>query len=289
MKIRTAFTLIELLVVIAIVGILSGLIVVSMSGVTNKANIAKSQIFSNSLRNLLMTNMISEWKLDGNTNDSWSGGNNGTWSGSGGGTNTSINYRPSSECVSGQCLNFDGTDDSLDCGNKAILQQMPYITLSVWINFSSISTSQSIYNKGGNNVAGTIWLYFNSPNSRLYFEVDRSAPYCSLTPTVGQWYHIAVTYDGADVNYYVNGSNVGTTNIGSKTINNSSYDAYIGRYAGSSYLFSGNMDDIRIFSVAISSSQIKEQYYAGLNKLLANGEINQREFIQKTNSLSLNN
>ena len=44
---QLAFTLIELLVVIAVIGILSGLIVVSMSGVTNKATIAKAQVFSN--------------------------------------------------------------------------------------------------------------------------------------------------------------------------------------------------------------------------------------------------
>lgn len=37
----TAFTLIELLVVIAIIGILSGLIIVTMSGATNSANDAK--------------------------------------------------------------------------------------------------------------------------------------------------------------------------------------------------------------------------------------------------------
>jgi prepilin-type N-terminal cleavage/methylation domain-containing protein len=79
-----AFTLIELLVVIAIIGILSGLIVVTMSGVTAKATIAKGQVFSNSLRNALMLNLAAEYRLDGNANDSW-GSNNGTWYGSGGG------------------------------------------------------------------------------------------------------------------------------------------------------------------------------------------------------------
>ncbi|MDD5569203.1 MAG: prepilin-type N-terminal cleavage/methylation domain-containing protein [Candidatus Pacebacteria bacterium] len=40
-----AFTLIELLVVIAIIGILSGLIIVGMSGATQKATIAKRRLF----------------------------------------------------------------------------------------------------------------------------------------------------------------------------------------------------------------------------------------------------
>ena len=62
--IKQAFTLIELLVVIAIIGILSGLIVVAMGGVTQKATIAKSQIFSNSLRNSLMLDILAQYTFD---------------------------------------------------------------------------------------------------------------------------------------------------------------------------------------------------------------------------------
>ncbi|MFA5013447.1 MAG: type II secretion system protein, partial [Candidatus Paceibacterota bacterium] len=83
-----AFTLIELLVVIAIIGILSALIIVGMNSTTQKATIAKAQVFSNSLRNSLMGNLISEWKFDqvnvpaaNQTPDSWSGGNTGTLNG----------------------------------------------------------------------------------------------------------------------------------------------------------------------------------------------------------------
>jgi len=79
---KQAFTLIELLVVIAIIGILSGLIVVSMGNMNQKATIAKAQVFSNSLRNSLMANIVSEWKMDegsgATVNDTWGGLNNST-------------------------------------------------------------------------------------------------------------------------------------------------------------------------------------------------------------------
>jgi prepilin-type N-terminal cleavage/methylation domain-containing protein len=51
---RTAFTLIELLVVIAIIGILSGLIVVSMSGATNSANDVKRKANIDTIRKALI-------------------------------------------------------------------------------------------------------------------------------------------------------------------------------------------------------------------------------------------
>ena len=76
-----SFTLIEILVVIVIIGILSAFIIVSMVGVSDKARIAKSQAFANSLRNSLLINLVSEWKLnDGSgttASDSWSA-NTGT-------------------------------------------------------------------------------------------------------------------------------------------------------------------------------------------------------------------
>ncbi len=55
-KKKGAFTLIELLVVIAIIGILSGLIVVSMSGATNSANDAKRKANLDVLKKALMYN-----------------------------------------------------------------------------------------------------------------------------------------------------------------------------------------------------------------------------------------
>lgn len=41
------------------------------------------------------------------------------------------------------------------------------------------------------------------------------------------------------------------------------------------------MDDVRIYNVAMSTSQIKEQYYSGLNSLLASGNINKEEYKQR--------
>ena len=113
-----SFTLIEILVVIVVIGIISSFIIVGLSSVSDKANIAKGQAFSNSLRNSLLMNLVSEWKLDEGTGsttlDSW-GSNTGTL-----GTSTigdAAEPTWTTDCVSGKCLSFDGTDDYVDCGN----------------------------------------------------------------------------------------------------------------------------------------------------------------------------
>jgi hypothetical protein len=44
-------------------------------------------------------------------------------------------------------------------------------------------------------------------------------------------------------------------------------------------------DDVRIYNAVIPISQIKEQYYAGLNKLLANGAITKDEYLLRAKEL----
>lgn len=277
---QIAFTLIELLVVIAIIGILSGLIVVTMSGVTSKANIAKSQVFNNSLRNALMLNLVSEWRMDGNTNDSWSGGNDGVWYGSSAGVNTFANYRPSSECVSGQCLNLDGTDDFINCGTKTSLDIVDEFTLSAWIKTSALKSERILYHYGPVANRG----YYLSVNDSGI--VHGAVWGTSLRTIAGSkkitddsWHHTVITRNNLGVvNLYVDASLDATPISGAGGTLVNEENLYIGQdYVGGARL-NGTIDEVRIYSVAFPSSKIKEQYCADLNNLLANGSISNAEY-----------
>ena len=285
----TAFTLIELLVVIAIIGILSGLIITTMGGATESARIAKLKVYSNSMRDVLGANLVSEWKFDDASTvgkDTW-GGNSGTI----------VGHEPdiisNSSCISGSCLKFTASNgDYFDCGNKVSLQSMAKITISTWVNFSEptgVYNGKSIYNKGSNTVAGTIWLYQNISNNRLYFEIDTATPYYAWTPILNKWYHLVVIYDGSDVIYYIDGAWAKASPVGVKTINNTNLDAYVGGYVGSAdhHLFDGLIDEFRIYNTSLPASQVRENYLAGLNKLLANNGITQKEYDQRL--VELNN
>jgi hypothetical protein len=53
--------------------------------------------------------------------------------------------------------------------------------------------------------------------------------------------------------------------------------------------FTGSIDDVRMYKAAVPTSQIQEQYYAGLNKLLANGGITKEEYIERSSVLASGN
>ncbi|MDD4358594.1 MAG: hypothetical protein PHY30_02135, partial [Candidatus Pacebacteria bacterium] len=50
--------------------------------------------------------------------------------------------------------------------------------------------------------------------------------------------------------------------------------------------FTGLLDDIHIYNTALSSSQIKQNYIAGLNSMLANGNISKDEYNQRISDLA---
>jgi hypothetical protein len=56
---------------------------------------------------------------------------------------------------------------------------------------------------------------------------------------------------------------------------------------GSSY--NGLIDDVRIFNAAMPTSQIQQNYFAGLNKLFAKNQITQSDHNQRLVNLSVNN
>ncbi|MFA5013017.1 MAG: LamG-like jellyroll fold domain-containing protein [Candidatus Paceibacterota bacterium] len=299
-----AFTLIELLVVIAIIGILSALIVVGMSSTTQKATIAKAQVFSNSLRNSLMDNLVSEWKLDGNTNDTWAAlfANNGIWSGPTA-PNTVATYGTTSECVSGQCMDFDGVDDIIDCGNNISLSMgTKDHTVSIWAKFdSAIATGDgnALFRTSGTQLATyggyLIWRYPSTSRLRIWFSDGTSNidNFLSATGTLvaNTWYNIVVTFDRDSViRAYINGQvQPETLNIVALlgNIQNQS-PLTIGAYASTYGRHDGKLDEARLFHAITTLSQIHEQYYAGLNRLLANRGVEIAEYQQRIAELKSN-
>lgn len=277
---KLAFTLIELLVVIAVIGILSGLIVVSMSGTTDKATMAKAQVFSNSLRNSLMANLISEWKLDGNGNDFWSGGNNGTITGA----------TSSTDCVFGTCYSFDGNGDYISIPANSNQDITDAITMSVWVKTTTNQTGSYPF------VFGKYWRYYISvPQGTNYARIALSGIDDVTSPTpmdFNKWNYIVGTYDknGGTYNYrlYVNGalSHKKTFTIAISTTTNPMYFG-IADLGWTTAGFIGLVDEAKLFNAAISSSQIKEQYYSGLNNLLINGGIGKEEYLSRINEYAI--
>ena len=156
----------------------------------------------------------------------------------------------------GRAASFDGDGDyvvvpSLELGSE--------FTISTWVNLDQDSNwndafgaekrlSILSYSDGHVTVAigdGASWdLVGDSPAG---------------TTTPGTWQHWAVTYDGSTARLYVNAAETVSESV-TTAVPSSMYHIG-GRYQnGSNYQFDGAIDDVRIYSRALSASEVQSIY-----------------------------
>jgi prepilin-type N-terminal cleavage/methylation domain-containing protein len=282
---KTAFTLIELLVVIAIIGILSGLIVITMGGMSDKATIAKAQVFSNSLKNSIMMDLISEWRLEGDASDTW-GINEGTIVGA-----TTL----TSGCARDNCLSFDGVDDYLNMGSDNSLNFTTDYTIEMFVyNEAGTETYPTLFNRAGqNNTIGYFWTFTGGTD-----EQDINYQYCNGVTSTGtsfsnvlpkdKWTHLVFTFTDSSkaLKLYTNGKYIITRTL-TTALPVDSGELRFGTYQSATiYNFKGRMDEIRWYHAVMPAYVIKEHYFSALNNLLASGQVTKDEymnFISQTN------
>ena len=287
-----SFTLIEILVVIVVIGVLSAFILVGMSSITSSASIAKGQAFSNSLRNSLLINLVSEWKLDESSGttayDSW-GTNNGTLSDISGACGD-INHCPqiqSTGCVSGKCLLFDGTNDYVNCTTNYSLNPNNAITIDVWVKFNSLSGSQTIIFRNGPYRIQMNGGYFVYGLYNTTWVTQTSSTL--LSDDV--WYNVAMTWSSGSGNIilYLNGINNSSIpmtgsmpTLSTETILGSDNPIY------NRWFLNGFLDEVTLYKEVLSVSQIQQTYFVDLSKLFKNYGMVLNEFNQRLSELKYN-
>ena len=166
----------------------------------------------------------------------------------------------------GAALNFDGSNDYVDCGNAASFNPNNIKTLETWVKFNSLVNDQDIVSKAS-TCSGTEMLLYGS-NLAVYFMKDCSnfshIDYPKSNFTVGQWYHLAVTWDGTkeSIRLYVNGVSVGTLshtgNINATSLSNPTNGLYLGDWGPRGRPLNGVLDEVRVWSITRTCDQISQ-------------------------------
>jgi prepilin-type N-terminal cleavage/methylation domain-containing protein len=253
---KRAFTLIELLVVIAVIGILSTAVLVYLGDTQEKARVAHSLQFSQSVYHSLGANLVGKWDFDNSATDTSGYGNDGTLMyGVAYSTTT-----PQSVVGSGSgkySLSLDGVDDYVDVGSESSLSPSSGITIEAWAKADTLTSSSDtiVYKSNayalGVGSAGTICFALNI----TLFQCGYSD---AGEFTTGHWYHVVGTYDGANWRIYKNGSEIKSGALSGAIVTNAN-TVKIGEET-SSYNWDGLIDDVRIYDYQLSAREIREHY-----------------------------
>jgi prepilin-type N-terminal cleavage/methylation domain-containing protein len=305
-----SFTLIEILVAIVVIGVLSAFILVGMSSVSNVANVAKSKTFSNSIRNSLLMNIVSEWKFDEGTgtaaNDSWGiypAALTDTWEAGYEIPTWATNQK---ECVSGSCLEYSGNAGNVTINNVNAFKFSggdQELSISVWAKTDTAESTGQIISKAWNgNGQYNYWIKWQSDNYANVVLLGATS-FSAITAhklSKDVWNHYFLSLSSIrEVKLYVNTiSEINTTHSitnWTPSSGDTNRTLTIGNIYpaqdGAQYIFDGKIDEVVLYDKAMPTSVINQEYYSGINKLFKNNgatlnEFNQRIVELKTNLVS---
>ncbi len=140
-------------------------------------------------------------------------------------------------------------------------------TVSAWVKFATSTDNQIILQKTNNN--NNVYQLDLSGGNFRYIAAATSVATTTVTsttaPIINRWYHLTGVYDGAKTYLYVNGVLDGTVGTLTGTLDTSTTNSlYLGSTFDPATYLAGAIDDVRIYSRALSTFEIRQLYRLGL-------------------------
>jgi PKD repeat protein len=216
--------------------------------------------------------LVGWWPGEGNANDLISG-NNGTLQG--GATYVSS--------MVGQGFHFNGVDGSVQIPDSPSYKPAN-VTVDAWVKFDSLDSVTSspglqyiVFKRSANSGWIEAYTLVKARDDPAGTGLDRFAlaiapadggyhvrVFSTTVIQVGQFYHVALTYDGSVVKLYVNGNLEGqeTANF---PLNYAARPLFIGTTGEPIFdgKLNGTVDEVGIYNRALSASEIRAIYDAG--------------------------
>ncbi|WP_231187285.1 LamG-like jellyroll fold domain-containing protein [Haladaptatus sp. DYF46] len=187
------------------------------------------------------------YELDGSSATDTSGnGNDGTVNGA----------SPGAAGISNACFSFDGVSDTITVPH--VLSGQPRGSYSIWVNADSFGQDRGILGDWSN---GSITMWYDIGNDYWGFAARIGGTIRKVTggsPTTGAWTHLVAAYDGSELKLYVNGAEVDSTAASGDFEAES--DIQVGSDTGDHNYWDGRIDEVRTYSLGLSSSEVGELY-----------------------------
>jgi chitodextrinase len=157
----------------------------------------------------------------------------------------------------GSGLEFDGVDDRIDLPGLGTFYDTGF-TLEAWVRKRTTKRDATVLGSWSNGQNGGPMIWVPNTVGRYYQTLNRgTANYLDSgrAPAVGTWEHLATTYDGTTVRFYVDGQQVATRtftgNVGDSNI------WRIGAYGPTAAgFFDGTIDEVRVYNRALTAAEV---------------------------------
>lgn len=171
-----------------------------------------------------------------------------------------------------QSLSFNGIDQYVNFGNVHNYDIATSFSVSMWIKPQNLSARRALFSKTTNDSSVHGVVMYQETGGPVFLQARapgylRSHTFSGENLSSSVWNHVVLTYSGnsnlSGFKVYINGSLAGTgssLSIGASWL--SSQDFTVGS-RNSSFHFSGNIDEVTIWDLELSSSAVSELYNSG--------------------------
>jgi len=162
-------------------------------------------------------------------------------------------------------LDFDGSNDYVDCGDPDRTVIRNAVTASAWIKTTNMTTYKTVLTR---RLSSTYGSYALTPTSATEFNFvvrsnggNRKSPTLSIaTLNDGVLHHLVGTYDGTKIRLYLDGAEIGSGTTYYGTVDTPNGGFWIARnQTGGEYLNS-IIDEVRVSNTARSAAWIATEY-----------------------------
>ncbi|MBA7479224.1 Serine/threonine-protein kinase PknD [subsurface metagenome] len=169
-----------------------------------------------------------------------------------------------SDSIRGNVLSLDGDGDYVNCGNNSAFNITNSISVAAWVNIVTVPGNwTSIVTKGD-----SAWRLSTAYDQRRsHFAVTAPATGANwvngdIEIPADEWHHVCGTYDGANIRLYVDGVEDPKSPVAyTGSIDTNGWEVLIGENAEQpGREWNGLIDDVRIYSYALSEAEIKALY-----------------------------
>jgi hypothetical protein len=198
--------------------------------------------------------IVGWWPGDGNANDII-GGNNGTLVGT-------VSFVPGEV---GQAFGFD-LSGAVEIPPKADLDPQQ-VSVAAWVSAPSPAFYSYVLSNGPTGGSANYALYTGGAGGLYFYAYTTGGVVLSPDGGSSLWdgslHYVVGTFDGSNIRLYVDGQEVGNGNSATGPLSYpSSQPVLIGSWDGSSYYWSGVIDEVQIFDQALTSAEIQATYNA---------------------------
>lgn len=158
----------------------------------------------------------------------------------------------------GSCLSFNGSNQSVDTGIGNL--PLTNLTISFWANESSGNGGRVFGYENASSGSSGIGLYFPSGPKLIMRNNGTSYDMTWGSVVAGKWFHYVITISSVVGTFLYLNSAVVNSNSGAQSYTSSGVTFHIGSAGAGGNNFKGLVDDVRIYSRALSAAEIRLLY-----------------------------